>query len=30
VKRLTVNDTVDGGDVLPGFSMPVKDIFPAA
>jgi Uma2 family endonuclease len=28
VKRLTVNDTVDGGQVLPGFSLPVKDIFP--
>jgi hypothetical protein len=24
---LTLNDTLDGGDVLPGFMMPVKDIF---
>jgi len=28
VTVLNVNDTVDGGDVLPGFSLPVKDIFP--
>ena len=25
--NLTVGDTVDGGDVLPGWSMPVSDIF---
>jgi Uma2 family endonuclease len=25
---LTINDTLDGGDVLPGFTLPVKDIFP--
>lgn len=25
---LAENDTVEGGDVLPGFSLPVKDIFP--
>jgi len=23
-----VNDTLDGGDVLPGFALPVRDIFP--
>ena len=23
-----VTDTLDGGDVLPGFSLPVKDVFP--
>lgn len=26
---LTETDTLDGGTVLPGFSLPVKDIFPA-
>ena len=26
---LTENGTISGGDVLPGFSVPVKDIFPA-
>ena len=26
---LTVNDTLDGCDVLPGFSLPVQEIFPA-
>jgi Uma2 family endonuclease len=25
--KLTANDTLDGGDVLPGFTMPVRDIF---
>lgn len=25
---LGINDTLDGGDVLPGFTLPVKDIFP--
>jgi Uma2 family endonuclease len=24
----TINDTLDGGDVLPGFRLPVRDIFP--
>lgn len=24
---LTMNDVLDGADVLPGFSLPVKDIF---
>lgn len=24
---LTVEDTLDGGDLLPGFSLPVRDIF---
>lgn len=24
-----VDDTLDGGDVLPGFTLPVRDIFPA-
>jgi hypothetical protein len=24
----TENDTLDGGDVLPGFSLPVREIFP--
>lgn len=28
VDILTVNDTIDGGDVLPGFVLPVRDIFP--
>ena len=23
-----INDTLDGGDVMPGFSLPVRDIFP--
>lgn len=23
-----INDTLDGGDVLPGFTLPVRDIFP--
>ncbi|HYO89877.1 MAG TPA: Uma2 family endonuclease [Candidatus Limnocylindrales bacterium] len=26
---LGVNDTVDGGDVLPGLALPVRDLFPA-
>jgi hypothetical protein len=26
---LDINDTLDGGEVLPGFSMPVKNIFSA-
>jgi Uma2 family endonuclease len=25
---LSVNDTLDGGSVLPGFTLPVRDIFP--
>ncbi|MBI5666412.1 MAG: Uma2 family endonuclease [Chloroflexi bacterium] len=25
---LTVDDTLDGGEVLPGFTLPVRDIFP--
>lgn len=28
--ELTVNDRVDGGDVLPGFSCPVVELFPPA
>jgi len=28
VDILTIDDTLDGGDVLPGFSLPVKEIFP--
>jgi Uma2 family endonuclease len=27
-RTLTVDDTLDGGDVLPGFSLPVRDLFP--
>lgn len=27
IVTLTANDTLDGGDVVPGWSMPVKDIF---
>jgi Uma2 family endonuclease len=27
-KTLTINDTLDGGDVLPGFKLAVRDIFP--
>lgn len=26
---LTVDDTLTGGDVLPGFSVPIRDLFPA-
>ena len=25
---LTIDDTLSGGDVLPGFSVPVRDLFP--
>lgn len=28
VRRLTIEDTLDGGDVLPGLSIPVREIFP--
>lgn len=28
VKILSENDTLDGGDVLPGFTLAVKDVFP--
>ena len=28
VKTLTINDTLDGGNVLPGFKVALKDIFP--
>jgi hypothetical protein len=28
VKTLTINDTLDGGKVLPGFKVALKDIFP--
>lgn len=28
VQELTVSDTLDGGDVLPGFTLPVCEIFP--
>jgi Uma2 family endonuclease len=28
VKRLGEKDTLDGGDVLPGFTLAIKDIFP--
>lgn len=28
-KTLTIEDTLDGGDVLEGFSIPVKKLFPA-
>jgi len=28
VKKLNLDDTLDGGDVLPGFTLPVKAIFP--
>jgi Uma2 family endonuclease len=28
VMPLTVNDTLGGGDILPGFRLPLKDIFP--
>jgi Uma2 family endonuclease len=27
-KLLTINDVLDGGDVLPGFSVPLRNIFP--
>jgi hypothetical protein len=26
-KTYGINDTLDGGNVLPGFTLPVKDIF---
>ncbi len=26
-KRLGINDTLEGGDVLPGFSLPLRDLF---
>ncbi len=29
VQVLTINDTLDGGDLLPGFKLPLKDIFPS-
>jgi Uma2 family endonuclease len=29
VVQLTDEDTLDGGEVLPGFSLPVREIFPA-
>lgn len=29
MQRLDLNGTLDGEDVLPGFKLPVKDIFPA-
>jgi hypothetical protein len=25
---LSVDDIIDGGDVLPGFRLPVRDLFP--
>lgn len=28
-RTLTIDETLNGGDVLPGFSVPVRDIFPA-
>lgn len=28
VRTLTIEDTLDGGDVLPGLSIPVREIFP--
>ena len=28
VQTLRIDDTLDGGEVLPGFTLPVKDIFP--
>lgn len=28
VRVLNAEDTLDGGDILPGFALPVKDIFP--
>jgi Uma2 family endonuclease len=29
VRTLTIDDTLDGGAVLPGFSVAIKDLFPA-
>jgi hypothetical protein len=26
-RTININDILDGGDVLPGFSMPLKEIF---
>jgi len=28
MQKLTLNDTLDDGDLLPDFSLPLKDIFP--
>jgi Uma2 family endonuclease len=28
IKRLTIGDTLDGGDVLPGFKLKISEIFP--
>jgi Uma2 family endonuclease len=28
VRKLGIKDTLDGGDLLPGFTLPIKDIFP--
>ncbi len=28
-KTLDINDTLDGADILPGFTLPVRDIFPS-
>lgn len=28
VRVLSIADTLDGGDVLPGFTLPVRDVFP--
>jgi Uma2 family endonuclease len=30
VKRLSIDDTIDGGEILPGFQLSVRDIFPQA
>jgi Uma2 family endonuclease len=27
VSRLTINDTIDGGDVVPGWTLPLREIF---
>lgn len=29
IHRLTIDDTLDGGDVLPGFQVKINDIFPS-
>jgi Uma2 family endonuclease len=29
-QKLSIDDTIDGGEILPGFQLPVRDIFPQA
>jgi hypothetical protein len=29
MRTFDIDDTLNGGDVLPGFTLPLRDIFPA-